>query len=149
MSNSQNKKNEQQNNLCITLTEQWKKGELPRGYYYAEDNGEELIIHIQEKNGSVMGDDFNLEATDWIKPIAPVPSYEEWRDTENRSLLATEFSNEIDELNEENQQLKELLKECRKKSFEIRLALSSGKINDVFVLTYQIENKIDNAIGEK
>ena len=61
------------------LTEQWKKGELPKGYYYAEDGGEELIIHIQGKNGSVMGDDFNLEATDWIKPITPVPSYEEWQ----------------------------------------------------------------------
>ena len=61
------------------LTEQWKRGELPKGYYYAEDDGEELIIHIQGQNGSVMGDDFDLKATDWIKPIAPVPSYEEWQ----------------------------------------------------------------------
>ena len=52
-------------------------------------------------------------------------------------------------LEEQNQQLKDLLKECREKSFEIRLALSSGRINDTFDLTYQIENKIDNAIGEK
>ena len=62
-----------------TLTELWKKGKLPKGYYYAEDDGEELIIHIQGQNGSVMGDDFDLKATDWIKPIAPVPSYEEWQ----------------------------------------------------------------------
>ena len=54
----------------------------------------------------------------------------------------------VNDLEKENRQLKELLKECREKSFEIRLALSSGKINDVFTLTYQIENKIDNAIGE-
>jgi hypothetical protein len=50
---------------------------------------------------------------------SPVPSYEEWRDTENRSLLTTEFSNEIDELNEENQQLKELLYKCREKLDEL------------------------------
>lgn len=63
----------------VSLTEQWKKAELPKGYYYAEDDGEELIIHIQGQNGSVMGDDFDLKATDWIKPIEPVPSYEEWQ----------------------------------------------------------------------
>ena len=50
---------------------------------------------------------------------------------------------------EENQQLKELLLVCRRKAFEIRLALSDGRVNNVFDLTYQLENKIDNAIGEK
>lgn len=49
----------------------------------------------------------------------------------------------------ENQQLKDLLKECGEMSFKIRLALSSGKINDVFTLTYQIENEIVKATGEK
>lgn len=86
------------------LTEQWKKGELPKGYYYAEDDGEELIIHIQEKNGSVMGDDFDLKATDWIKPIAPVPSYKEYEVMKYRS---SRFS--VRHFEKENQQLKELL----------------------------------------
>ena len=76
------------------LTELWKKGELPKGYYYAEDDGEELIIHIQGQNGSVMGDDFDLKATDWIKPIAPVPSYEEWQ-TQKECLWGVMEANKI------------------------------------------------------
>lgn len=90
----------------VNYTEKWKKGELPKGYYYAEDDGEELIIHIQGKNGSVMGDDFDLKATDWIKPIAPVPSLEQWQQMKA-------FCEEFNALNvaEENQKLKSLLKE--------------------------------------
>lgn len=86
------------------LTEQWKRGELPKGYYYAEDDGEELIIHIQGQNGSVMGDDFDLKATDWIKPIAPVPSFDEWQQMKA-------FCEEFNALSvaKENQKLKELL----------------------------------------
>ena len=37
MTKSQNTKNEQQKDLCITseqLTEQWKDGKLPAGWYY-------------------------------------------------------------------------------------------------------------------
>ena len=93
-----------------TLTKQWKKGELEDGYYYAEDGEEELIIHIQGKNGSVMGDDFDLKATDWIKPIAPVPSFEQWQS----------LNELLDSMNDTNKALvhrlnicKELLKECR------------------------------------
>lgn len=92
----------------MTLTEQWKKGELKDGYYYAEDGGEELIIHIQGKNGSVMGDDFDLKATDWIKPIAPVPSYEEYDIMKYRS---SRFS--VRHFEAENQRLKSYLRECR------------------------------------
>lgn len=77
------------------------------------------------------------------------PSYEELQRLESDSLAKKEGEEIVDELEKENANLKELLKECREMSFKIRLALSSGKINDVFTLTYQIETKIDNAIGEK
>lgn len=92
----------------MTLTEQWKKGELESGFYYVylkhlemfDIAGSSTLYGILER-----GNENSIEI------LASVPSYEEWRDTENRSLLTTEFSNEIDELNEENQQLKTLLKE--------------------------------------
>jgi hypothetical protein len=110
----------------VSLTEQWKKGELPKGYYYAEDDGEELIIHIQGKNGSVMGDNFDLKATDWIKPITPVPSYGEWQPftdpyfkgltTKHISELAKKsirLTTQHCEDNERIEKLEELLKECQ------------------------------------
>ena len=51
-------------------------------------------------------------------------------------------------LKQEIEKLKKSLKECREMAFSIRLALSSGKINNVFSITYKIENEIDNAMGE-
>ena len=89
----------------VNYTEKWKKGELEQGWYYANNDGERIIIYIFEKNGSVLGDDFDLKATDWIKPIAPVPSLEQWQQMKA-------FCEEFNALNvaEENQRLKELLK---------------------------------------
>jgi hypothetical protein len=52
------------------LTELWKKGELPRGEYYVENND------------GVIGSLYNLDNNGWynIKEVlAPVPSYEEWQ----------------------------------------------------------------------
>lgn len=86
------------------LTEQWKEGKLEQGWYYANDDGERTIIYIFEKNGSVLGDDFDLKATDWIKPIAPVPSLEQWQ---QMKAFCEEFN--ALEVSEENQQLKKLL----------------------------------------
>lgn len=149
----------------MTLTEKWEKGELKDGYYYAEEGGEELIIHIQGKNGSVMGDDFNLEATDWIKPIAPVPSYDEWvylhkarndaheivesLTQENKQLR--KFLEEFNALDvaKENQQLKELLKECRERLGDYaEFCIKGGYLNAEDEAVKMI-TKIDNAIGEK
>ena len=123
------------------LTELWKKGELPKGYYYAEDDGEELIIHIQGKNGSVMGDDFDLKATDWIKPIAEVPSYEEWQQMKA-------FCEEFNALNvaQENQKLKELLKECGTFLEVHREEDGDVIINDVS--TSQLLTKIDEVFND-
>ena len=78
------------------LTEQWKKGKLLTGYYY--------IICIDEFN-HISIDFYNEETDDWNsvypmriqKVLAPVPSYDEW-----------------EALKEQNTQIKELLKECRR-----------------------------------
>ncbi len=96
----------------MILTEQWKKGELPCGHYYVifdKNDTPEISrcvykVIILSKPEVRDFEDFGVEEV-----LAPVPSYEEWQDTENRSLLTTEFSNEIDELNEENQKLKDII----------------------------------------
>ena len=82
------------------LTEQWKKGELPRGEYYVENN-----------NG-VIGSLYNLDNNGWynIKEVlAPVPSYEEWQ----QMKAFCEGFNAL-EVAEENQKLKELLEACKR-----------------------------------
>lgn len=126
MSVSQNKKNEQQNNLCTTLTEQWKKGELEKGYYYVKG--------IKKYDGiNVYWIGYPIHETErrWIEEVlAPVPSYDHFV--------------ELTEKVKENQQLKELLKEA-KDIIEWYKADCGYKDTP----TEAILTKIDNTIGEK
>lgn len=78
------------NKIQASLTEQWKKGELPAGRYW-----------IKYRSGRI--DDWDLfggktieSKPEIVEVLAPMPSYEEWK-----AKL------------EENTKLKELLKECR------------------------------------
>ena len=117
MTKSQNTKNEQQKDLCITseqLTEQWKKGELPSSEYYIKTKGNEEVTTEKYFNG--------FQSFDWTdnkdieQVLAQVPSYKEWigvkqqRDLENK--LRHDSDNKNWQLRTENTQLKELLKEC-------------------------------------
>ena len=102
MTKSQNTKNEQQKYLCITseqLTEQWKKGELPNGWYWVKGIKSEGIYAYTAEYLNNMYRPINGEII-----IEQVPSYEEWQ--------ASETSIAYNELLEENTKLKELLKEC-------------------------------------
>ena len=119
---SQNTKNEQQKDLCITseqLTEQWKKGELPYGRYYVElaYNGNSIIMAEYWWDKTLTLDDHKYSREEVKRILAPVPSYEEWigvkqqRDLENK--LRHDSDNKNWQLRTENQQLKELLEECR------------------------------------
>ena len=122
----------------MTLTDKWKKGELPYGYYYIKtiSGGEVIDRYYRDctdydlcEYGNVWENRFEDEI---IEVLAPVPSYEEWQQL--RKFL--EDFNALD-VAKENQQLKELLKECR---------------DDVYNYQYiclGTLTKIDNAIGEK
>ena len=101
MTKSQNTKNEQQKDLCITseqLTEQWKKGELPYGRYYVElaYNGNSIIMAEYWWDKTLTLDDHEYSREEVKRILAPVPSYEKWK-----------------EKLEENAHLKELLKEVK------------------------------------
>ena len=111
MTKSQNTKNEQQKDLCITseqLTEQWKKGELPYGRYYVElaYNGNSIIMAEYWWDKTLTLDDHQYSREEVKRILAPVPSYDEWQASYNCML-----ENEV--LRLKNAQLKELLKECR------------------------------------
>ena len=103
MTKSQNTKNEQQKDLCITseqLTEQWKKGELPNGWYWVKGIKAEGIYAYTAEYLNNMYRPINGEII-----IEQVPSYEEWQASYNCML-----ENEV--LRLKNTHLKELLKEC-------------------------------------
>ena len=107
MTKSQNTKNEQQKDLCITseqLTEQWKKGKLPSGWYWVEccrDKG------IYAYTGEYLNNMYRPRNSERI--IEKVPSYEEYL---SLTYAKEEDEKIIAEYEEENTKLKELLKEC-------------------------------------
>ena len=104
------------------LTEKWKKGELPCGWYWVESSISEGIYAYTAEYLNNMYRPINGE-----RIIAPVPTFEEWQASEkyNKHLeevikvyerkdkQATETSIAYNELLEENTKLKELLRECR------------------------------------
>ena len=127
MTKSQNTKNEQQKDLCITseqLTEQYLNGKLHDGdeYYIQDKDGKISTICLY--NTTMHWHSFKVKK---LKVLAPVPSYDEWQASENyidylkqcisvyesKDKQATETSIAYNELLEENTKLKELLKECK------------------------------------
>jgi hypothetical protein len=148
MSNSQNTENEQQNNLCTTLTEQWKKGELEEWHYYYLKDNEYIFIDCFNGVSFEKTCDFEIKEV-----LAPVPSYEEW----NQLRKFLEEFNALD-VAKENQQLKELLLECSEFLYEIlsgthsklSFKLESGIRKQYYMISLsELKTKIDNAIGEK
>ena len=117
------------------LTEQWKKGELEQGYYYVEEDGKTFI--------SICRKHYLLQVLQDCKVLAPVPSYEEWKQLHK---FLEEF-NALD-VAKENKKLKELLKECRNC---VTRQIYGSPTRQYFegVFDDELLTKIDDAIGEK
>ena len=133
MTKSQNTKNAQQKDLCITseqLTEQWKQGELPKGWYYVKGSKSEGIYAYTAEYLNNMYRPINGE-----KVLAPVPSYDEWQASYNCML-----DNEV--LRLKNAQLKELLKECK----EVIKNVDTYYGNYDSTNGYLVINKIDEVL---
>lgn len=91
------------------LTDKWKKGELSIGWYYIKLwKGCIVIDHF------IMSDQFlRYDNSDIVEIVAPVPSYDEWKDLKSKlQLKETTYDFDTARLEAENLQLKELLKEC-------------------------------------
>jgi hypothetical protein len=96
-----------------TLTEQWKKGELPEGVYYCNTGNTVETLFTWGKNYHQLTnnkDEVYIHEMDDCDIIAPVPSYDEWKEmveSEAKShLQADSYYNKILEL-------KDLLKQSR------------------------------------
>ena len=140
MTKSQNMKNEQQKDLCITseqLTEQWKKGELPYGRYYVElaYNGNSIIMAEYWWDKTLTLDDHKYSREEVKRILAPVPSYDEWQASYNCML-----ENKV--LRLKNAQLKELLKECK----EVIKNVDTYYGNYDSTNGYLVINKIDEVL---
>lgn len=96
----------------------------------------------------------------WKKgELAPVPSFEEWKELKEASdglskLMFKSLMNrfvkadeERERLSEENQQLKELLRECVEVLNDAQR--NYGYDDSIIDICSPIITKIDNAIGEK
>lgn len=94
------------------LTEQWKKGELPSGWYYVElkegtfvDGKKSIILdYLFEFTNDFQRHPYLVEQV-----LAPVPSYEEWKAL-NGNMDSVMQTNQA--LCKKLAELKELLKEC-------------------------------------
>lgn len=83
------------------LTSQWKKGELPEGFYYVKCDWSDEVEIRYVHNG----------VDDWKAIFAEVPSYDEWFKIKNLASLSECLQEKnIECLHRENK-LKELLKE--------------------------------------
>lgn len=91
------------------LTEQWKKGELPNGYYWIRLSwgGMVIMAYYTGFDGLFELDDHYYDSDEISEVLAPVPSYEEWQASYNCML-----ENEV--LRLKNAQLKEILERHKK-----------------------------------
>lgn len=64
---------------CLSLTEQWKKGELDMGYYYFRHTNDNIYFGWFESEYIY---ESGYSESDVKEVLAPVPSYEEWQDLE-------------------------------------------------------------------
>lgn len=98
-----------------SLTEQWQKGELLEGFYYARCDWSDEVEIRYVHNG----------VDDWKEIVAKVPSYEEWQEyvKANDSMFSVVkmLNKDNYQLEKENTKLKELLKECKRQFEEVEL----------------------------
>lgn len=116
----------------MTLTEQWKKGELPNGWYWVEGSRAEGIYAYTAEYLNNMYRPRNGE-----RIIEQVPSYELWKAVHEQWKV----------LLKENTKLKELLKDCRD---EIEYLRKHYKGNiDHFKNNTRLDKEINQVLGEE
>lgn len=128
------------------LTEQWKKGELPSGWYYINSGD------IDYKYSKYSSADFFVTPHEDIKEVlASVPSYEEWQSMDRLEKIMLQerarLNKQVIELLEENTKLKELLKQARE-SVYVERASDNSLGYTIWNYTTKLINEINQALGE-
>ena len=121
------------------LTEQWKKGELPSGWFWVEGcRDKEIYAYTSEYLNHM----YRPKNSDRI--IEQVPSYDEWLEkTKSLKVLAEAYCKE----KQQNKQLKELLKECDKMNTRLENALWQwNEESELYDENEVLENKINEVL---
>ena len=134
------------------LTEQWKKGELPEGYYYVKD-GKNMIAEYLDGYFYNDGNPMTSFSGGVDSVLAPVPSYEEWEQLQNWADFTDDYhalreAKEIAEyekveLLEKVKQLKELLKEYKDIT---AIAMLYAKSDEEYKQAKTVREQIDEVL---
>ena len=138
----------QTNSDDINLTEQWKQGKLKEGIYYVKLNdtlGLE-IAKLTTDQGYPIWQTFGHQIRkDRIKEVlVRVPSCDEMRLI---ALKVDVICEKIAEMAVENQQLKELLKQCLDEIHELAEIQDNRSMTIYNFLSAELLTQINNAIG--
>lgn len=128
----------------MTLTDKWKKGELPDGFYYVKLDDGRITLDCYD-SGYGFYRTFELVE----KVLTPIPTYQEYLESEVHCAVYSEVNKM---LKEKNDNLRQLLKECRDYVVNTLVELMNGcyyEENDYYHETKTLLTKIDNAMGEK
>lgn len=127
------------------LTEQWKKGELPSGWYYITTSfADEALKEYFD------GDEFRTVFTCNVKEVlAQVPSYEEWQAKLEENTKLKKWCEAFNALEVviENAQLKSLLKECVEVLNDAQR--NCGYNDSILDICSPIITKINQVLGEE
>lgn len=98
------------------LTEQWKKGELPEGFYYIKVKEEIANYPLLADCVEGLNYTYFLDYEDYVQQVlAPVPSYNEWTAAQEQlhkeGIWYTEISHK--KVLKENEKLKHTLQKAR------------------------------------
>lgn len=130
------------------LTEQWKKGELPSGYYYVYLKYLKMFDTV---GTSTLSGILGIGNGDNIEVLAEVPSYELWKAVHEQWKVLLEENAQLKkwceefnalEVAKENTKLKELLKRAR----GLMNYTKDWACSDA---TEEMITKIDQVLGEE
>lgn len=131
------------------LTEQWKKGELPSGWYYVKNEFGNIFLSEYSEDYDCISDraikDFFTEVSRITEIIASAPSYVEYINLKSKlQVLETSYNFDTDRLEKENTKLKELLKECR-----FLLSKTPYENMSQYLTFTDVMKRIDKILGEE
>lgn len=146
--------NERNADVSKTLTEKWKKGDLPNGWYYVRlIRGEYRIdLYINGKNEWIDCPDNIIDAV-----ICEVPSFEEYQKLLSDQLAKNEGVEINAELEAENTKLKtenkwysEQLHEAVKQYDNFKALLKECRERLIYctISTHDVQAKINQVLGE-
>ena len=127
--------------MTKTLTEQWREGTLPAGYYYIIANTKarnQVIFYLPENTNTdgavIKGEVVNGEDGGWVvEVLGPVPSYQTWKEFQQYFVDSLEL--EV--------KLKKAYEELEKQSIEI-VGLKTEK-EQLVSKTEQLEKQLSIA----